>query len=471
MTRGWVVLAAALALAWAAEAGAEPRGQKAQKSPAAHELPLHVYLAKGEANACGEGCSEWIAVEGRFDSGAAGRVVAFLQRHGTPKLPVYFHSPGGDARAAVAIGRFLRARGLTAGVGKTVPRACASASDQAAACRAAKRSAQAVAADWRPDAFCNSACVYALIGGKVRQVPPAARLGIHSVKLTMFRKHADGRVQALTANEAPSLHKTRAADFNAQLRRYVMEMGINVMLFDATMKVPHEDIYYLSRDDIAAYGIDRREYAESPWFTIQYSNNTFHLNKWMVEARGAERKEYRVSIVLLSCAQAQRATIRYLRGLASAEVGRPVTAAFSIGKHKAILSLRAVAAKQDTVDTGGLFSSSANYVPFDELEAAAAHGAIGIVETGAFADTKQQRVIELSTQGLAEGIKQLREKCIPVAQAAPGAAPVQPSPWAPPAQVPFVPAQAGSESTPASPYGAYPVPERGLGGRVSREKK
>jgi hypothetical protein len=471
MTRGLVLLAAALALAWAAEAGAESRGQKAQKSPAVHELPLHIYLAKGEANACGEGCSEWIAVEGRFDAGSAGRAQAFLRRHAARKLPVYFHSPGGSGPDAIAIGRQLRQLGITVGVAATVPRGCASARDTAAACAAAKRSPQPVLAEWRPDASCSSACVWALLGGKVRHVPPAARLGIHSGKMTLTRRWSDGRVQQVSPKEAA--HKTRAAKAVANARRYIRDMGIDTALMDEALKVPHEDIRYLSRGEIAGFGIDRRAFAESPWFFTEFSSGARYVSKWIVEARGPERIDYRVSVVMFRCSSAHHAAIQYLRGLASDEVGRPAVATFAIGKHKARFTLRGDGTKQDAIDGGTQFSSAASYAPFDEVETAVAHGAIGIIETGVLADAKQQRVIELSTHGLADAIKQLREKCIPVAQPAPWVAPVKSAPWAPPAQVPFVPAQAGGESAPASPYGAYPVPERGLGtgGRVSREEK
>src|SRR5262245_8885287 len=252
MTRALAMLAVALTLAGAADATAQPRGQKAQKAPlAAPELPLHIYLAKGEPNACGEGCQEWIAVEGRFDSGSAGRVNAFLKRHGARKLPVYFSSPGGSSTDALAIGRQLRWLGLTTGAARTIPRACTSVNDRSDACRAAKRSVQAVAAEWRPDAVCNSACVWALLGGKVRHVPPAARLGVHAGRVTLLRKYSDGRVQQLTSKQAPSLHKSKTAEFDALNRRYIREMGVDAALFDVALKVPHEDIHYLSRDQIA----------------------------------------------------------------------------------------------------------------------------------------------------------------------------------------------------------------------------
>src|SRR5258705_7506649 len=191
MMVGLLLVAAAFAVAGGADARAEPRAQKAQKAedgPPVHDRPLQVYLAKGQANACGEGCSEWIAVEGRFDRDAAGRVSAFLRRHAARKLPVYFDSPGGSGTAAIAIGRQLRKLGVTTGAGKTIPKGCAAASDRSNACGAAKRTAQAVAAEWRADANCSSACVWALIGGKVRDVAPTARLGVHSGKLSVTRQ-------------------------------------------------------------------------------------------------------------------------------------------------------------------------------------------------------------------------------------------------------------------------------------------
>ena len=53
------------------------------------------FVAKGEPNACGPGCSEWIAAEGTIDSGAPKRLRAFLKGLGKRKLPMFLHSPGG----------------------------------------------------------------------------------------------------------------------------------------------------------------------------------------------------------------------------------------------------------------------------------------------------------------------------------------------------------------------------------------
>ena len=263
-------------------------------------------------------------------------------------------------------------------------------------------------------------------------------------------------MQQLTAKDVPSLHKTRMAEADGQLQRYIRDMGIDGKLFEAAAKIPHEDIYYLSRDEIAAYGIDRRPYSETPWFVAQMANKTMYVSKWIVEARGPDRKDYRVSIVLMSCLQPQRATILYMRALASDEVGRSVTATFSIGKHRAKFAFKGDGKKQNAIDTGALFLSSLATVPFDEIEAAAAHGAIGIVETHARAatDGNGPRAIELQTDGLAEGIKTLRDKCVQPAQ------PV--SNWADGMRTPWGAEKKAPPSFPATPYGAFPAPELGL---------
>ena len=418
MTRRWVLLVVALVFGLAADAGAEPRtpkapAQKTQKASPPSRAPLQIYLAKGGADACGRACNEWIAIEGYFDRAAIGRVQAFLRRHGARKRPVYFHSPGGSGIAAMAIGRELRARGLVTGAGKTIPRACASADHGSEACRAAKRSSQVVEADWRPDATCSSACVYALLGGAERWVPPSARLGVHAgrFRLTLIRKHADGRVERLTEKHVPSLQKVRAAEFDAQLRRYIRDMGIDGTLFDTAVKVPHESIHYLSRNQIAAFGIDRREFMETPWITVTSTKGSLFVSKWMVEALGDDRKDYRASSILLSCAGPQRAELRYWRSVNGNGGTKPATFAITIGARTVVLIETGTIAKSDVFETGGALAGSRSSVEFDMLEAAAAGNSISVKESDPWNSATPSRLFKMSTQGLAEHVKLLRDKC------------------------------------------------------------
>jgi hypothetical protein len=220
--------------------------------------PLIFYFARGELNACGPGCSEWIAAEGQFDSGAAERLRNFLKRIPGRNPPIYFYSPGGLTDNALAIGRLLRERGMTAGVARTTPDACRGKS--AAACRALKQSGQVLPARWRSiNAGCNSSCVYALIGAKIRDVPPGARVGVHSSKVPYVGEHLKPIANA------------RLASFNIELRHYLREMGVHDDLYGTIQKVPFEKVYILSREELARFRIDTRSFQETPWTLLEAS--------------------------------------------------------------------------------------------------------------------------------------------------------------------------------------------------------
>src|SRR5262245_44130786 len=70
--------------------------------------PMIFVVATGEPNACGRGCTEWIAGEGKFDEGAAQRFREFLAVLARRDLPIFFNSDGGLLREAVQIGLILR---------------------------------------------------------------------------------------------------------------------------------------------------------------------------------------------------------------------------------------------------------------------------------------------------------------------------------------------------------------------------
>ena len=86
--------------------------------------PMIFVVATGEPNACGRGCTEWIAGEGRFDEGAAQRFREFLAVLAKRDLPIFFNSDGGLVREAVQIGSILRENRMTASVARTVAEGC-----------------------------------------------------------------------------------------------------------------------------------------------------------------------------------------------------------------------------------------------------------------------------------------------------------------------------------------------------------
>jgi hypothetical protein len=251
----FVLIACALASATVAVAQKPPEPKRGDPAAplAALTTPIEFYLAHGDANACGPGCSEWIAAEGKIDAGAADRFRQLLRKLGDRRPPIFFHSPGGKVNDALELGRLIRDKKFAVSVGQTVPLDCDKQS--ANACEARKRAGQAVEAEISATAYaCNSSCVYALAGGAVRRVPPWVKLGIHDIGVDPNAKVPRG--VALTTVMRLS---------HASVRNYLRAMGIDDALFAAAVATPFESIKLVQRDDIVRFGIDRREFGEAVW--------------------------------------------------------------------------------------------------------------------------------------------------------------------------------------------------------------
>ena len=145
---------------------------------------------------------------------------------------------------SLAIGRLLREREMTAGVARTQSIECSLISRSA--CDKLKRSGRALKADLvTVRAQCNSACVYALAGAKVRQVLPGAHLGIHADKLV--RIYNDGHMVAPTRHTTCRRARGTASPTDRRrLKSYIVEMGLSGDLIDAATAVSHETIHRLS---------------------------------------------------------------------------------------------------------------------------------------------------------------------------------------------------------------------------------
>jgi hypothetical protein len=391
----WLTLGGPAAAEVATPATPAPKSQPEITMADILAKPMIFYLAKGEGDACGPGCSEWIAAEGHFDPGAPQRLRALLTRLGKRQLPIFFHSPGGLTAQAMAIGRFLRERQMTTGVLRTIPSGCAAGDDEP--CRALKRSGQTLPADTSSMAACNSACVTALIGGKVRQVPPGARLGVHSGKA--LKSDPDGRLKAI---------------WQRTLRRYYEEMGIAAGLFDLISQVPFERAHYLSRDEIAAFGIDRCEFQETRWMAGDPTQAPSVL-KLVVEAngpsKGASRKEFRIGVVRLACGGQRRLSIGYIRGLHPDEIAATRLIKLTVADRDVLFSPKGTISKIDSMETNRTFDARYASGALDLFQAASARDSIDIVESDPTDQTAPPRTTKLSTAGLAKALEALEKSC------------------------------------------------------------
>ena len=343
--------------------------------------PMVFIVATGEPNACGRGCSEWIAGQGQFDDSAAQRFREFLAVLAKRDLPIFFNSDGGLLREAVQIGSILRENRMTGGVARTVPEGCQLGFPLDDACRHLMQSKREHKARlYFGGARCGSACVYAMIGASTRHVDPGATLRIHS---------SVGREIDKTENS---------------LRRYVMGMGVDPALVDATTKIPSRSFRGLSRGEMERFGVETRGVYETPWFAYHGPVGEFLLLKSVTYPTGDARDEYRTRTVGLACSPFHPSIrFMYRQELDAKESRTPSMIRAKIGDS--LIDLTPLNPQKDLVEKS-----------FD-LEPRQLQSAI---ETRSFEITEifdqsmiktPSRVVRFSTLGLSSNIVALESKC------------------------------------------------------------
>lgn len=418
-----ILIVAAGVFAAAAHAQTASPAQPApapQKDPPA--APIVFFVAKGEPNACGPGCSEWIAADGTFDPGAPARLRALLARHGKRKLPIFFHSPGGSVTAAMDVGRIMRAQKIKAGVGRTIPHGCDPKQRREKACDAIMRSGRELAAELRTRASCASACVYALIGAAERELAPDAVLGVHSVSITRVWKlmNRDGRVLVANSTKLAG-NSSEVHDTHARLTRYAAEMGIGRGLIDAAAATPFETIRLLTRDEVAQFGIDRREFVETPWAVEEPRSGESYVGKAVVTAKGGDQKQYRTTNLLLLCGRSGFMTVGLTRDADPWNRPAAVALAWS-GSEIKLMSGRSTPPVAPGAAPNNMWTASATGIATKEVWVASAPKAL--LENAAFGDSidlvempagaasgAAPRRTPLSATGLASLIGALAPRC------------------------------------------------------------
>jgi hypothetical protein len=378
--------------------------------------PMMFFVAKGGPNACGPGCSEWIAAEGMIDPDAAQRFRDFMGTLSRRDLPVFLNSIGGIAGQGIVLGAMLREQRMTVGVGRTIPEGCRRAAASEDACRSVAQGKREHRARLTTEgARCISACVYALVGGSVRQVARDAQIGIHSVRLP----RSPSREWAPGVNDVHNL-----------LKRYMVEMGVDPGLTDAAAKVSADGVRYLSRDEIARFGLETRGAYETPWMAYENFSNQFVVLKSVTQASGAGGKDYRTTNVRIWCTGGGVGLwFVYQREPSSDETSLPAAARLVAGDSS--YTLRAgetkVASGGERAKTNGEIIAAFEIesgrakagseqqfaaVGWEFLRNAIAAPAIVITEAAPpQASTASSRVVTLSTGGLSKALEPLQKNC------------------------------------------------------------
>ena len=281
----------------------------AASRPAPREAPVPpmvFYVAKGAPNACGPGCDHWIAAEGQVDAAAAPRFSRFLRQLRNRNLPMYFSSPGGNLDQALAIGAMLRERPGVARVARTVVQECGFEAQDGDACIKLKLSGRELHGDlWTRGAMCNSACPYLMLGATTREIAPDAVLAVHSPKVVV---RFSGGVPTQQMRAAATQRGIERADL--MLSTYVLKMGAEGALLDLAKTVKFENMHVLTREEIVRFGIDRREFVETPW---TFENGARSLVRKVAIQKNDRDNSYRMSQWRLFCFNADQFELDFQR--------------------------------------------------------------------------------------------------------------------------------------------------------------
>lgn len=358
--------------------------------------PMVFYVVKGAADACGRGCDSWIAAEGQIDSNAAPRFRKFLTRVRDRNLPIYFSSPGGNLDQALAMGAMLRERPMVARVARTVVKECGFEAQNGDVCLKLKQSGRELRGDlWTRGAMCNSACPYLILGASSREIAPDAVLGVHSAKVVV---RFSGGIPTQQMRTAATARGHERAD--RMLSSYIVKMGGDLELLDLAKSVKFETMHVLTREEIAGFGIDRREFVETPW---TFENNGRSLvRKTVVQKNDADRS-FRLSQWRLFCFSTEQFELD-LQRQAVASSGFP-TVAISDGGPKP-LYLSPAASRPSGFDLWGLRLTRASVQSLTTLPQ------LDFTETSQATDGRRlARSAKFSSEGLTSALESLLATC------------------------------------------------------------
>jgi hypothetical protein len=133
----------------------------------AHALPAKAaepmsfrLLPLEDASRCGSQCAQAIVADGEITNATPQEFLSFVAQNlqGNVRAVVFLNSPGGRVVASMELGQLFRKLGVAAIVA---------------------RAGQTYGGTALASGHCFSACVYALMGGRKRIIPPQSKVGVH----------------------------------------------------------------------------------------------------------------------------------------------------------------------------------------------------------------------------------------------------------------------------------------------------
>lgn len=184
---------------------------------------------------CGANCPRVISAQGEIGEETPDALLGFLGDHlrrGDVRGIVLLDSPGGKVVASMEFGQTLRRLGMAVIVARPTTET-ASTGDLAAG-------------------RCYSACVYALMGGRKRVIPPQSRIGVHR----MFAYTSNFSLADLGMVRERNLDDGGMRDM---LASYSRSMGVSVDLVNLAERTSPDQLHILTAAEIARWRLGSRK--------------------------------------------------------------------------------------------------------------------------------------------------------------------------------------------------------------------
>ena len=182
------------------------------------------------SQACAPKCNGWIAAVGLITSDTVRNFEEFASSHDVKGATVVLDSGGGSVLDAIKLGRLWRELKVSTTIGMTV--------QMPATAMGATRPTIL------PDAHCESMCVFLMLAGVNRYVPPESRVRVHQI--WMGDRAEDARSASYTAQDVSIIERDIG-----RLARYTFEMGGTGDLLEISLSVPPwKPLRQLTMDEI-----------------------------------------------------------------------------------------------------------------------------------------------------------------------------------------------------------------------------
>jgi hypothetical protein len=221
---------------------------KDEAGPPAMRFEWHM---ESPTERCGKPCRTWISAVGFITEHTASDFEVFAKDNNVQGATLVLDSEGGSVLSALALGRAIRRFDMTTTVGRTI---------------VLPSNDGGPTAKLSPDADCQSMCVFLLLGGTRRYVPPEARILVHMIWLGDKSKRAQD--ESYTAEELGLVQHDIGS-----IARYTVEMGGAIELLETALRVPPwKPLYALAADEVRSMRlttIDRLPEEDVPQIAAQ----------------------------------------------------------------------------------------------------------------------------------------------------------------------------------------------------------